>query len=103
VVFGGKFLETNLNIVIVVINNYNLGHNNDEERKRMFVNSVAILDTKTRIWTSPIITGIPPSRRGFAAAGLLDDKHLVVAFGNSLPCNTKGSRLTGSVEIRHWS
>jgi hypothetical protein len=43
---------------------------------------VAILDTKTWTWTIPTIGGIPPSRRSLAAAGILDGKHLTVAFGN---------------------
>ncbi|KAI8377308.1 hypothetical protein BD560DRAFT_367080 [Blakeslea trispora] len=57
------------------------GDNGENQRNRQFLNTVAILDTKTWAWTIPSIGGIPPSRRSFAAAGLLDDKHLTVAFG----------------------
>lgn len=52
-------------------------------RTRQYLNSVAILDTNTWTWTVPAIDGIPPSRRSFAAAGLLDGEHLTVAFGMS--------------------
>ncbi|OBZ88226.1 RING finger protein B [Choanephora cucurbitarum] len=57
------------------------GDNGENQRNRQFLNTVAILDTKTWAWTIPSIGGIPPSRRSFAAVGLLDDKHLTVTFG----------------------
>ncbi|CAO3660620.1 unnamed protein product [Rhizopus stolonifer] len=60
------------------------GNNRDVERNRQYLNSIAILDTKTWTWTIPTVGGIPPSRRAFAVAGLLDDSHLTVAFGGAL-------------------
>ncbi|KAG1465708.1 hypothetical protein G6F56_004831 [Rhizopus delemar] len=60
------------------------GNNRAVERKRQYLNSIAILDTKTWTWTIPTVGGIPPSRRAFAVAGLLDDSHLTVAFGGAL-------------------
>ncbi|RCI01423.1 hypothetical protein CU098_003405 [Rhizopus stolonifer] len=53
------------------------------QRARQYLNTVAILDTKTWSWSIPSIGGIPPSRRSFAVAGLLDNNHLTVAFGGS--------------------
>ncbi|CDS11467.1 hypothetical protein LRAMOSA03730 [Lichtheimia ramosa] len=60
------------------------GDSGGDMRTRQYLNSVAILDTNTWTWTVPAIDGIPPSRRSFAAAGLLDGEHLTVAFGTSL-------------------
>lgn len=58
------------------------GDNGAGQRGRQYLNTVAILDTKTWTWTVPTVSGIPPSRRSFAVGGLLDGKHLTVAFGN---------------------
>lgn len=52
------------------------------QRTRQYLNSIAILDTATWSWTIPSVSGIPPSRRSFAVAGLLDSKHATFAFGN---------------------
>ncbi|GAA5813905.1 hypothetical protein MFLAVUS_007393 [Mucor flavus] len=59
------------------------GDSGANQRARQYLNAVAILDTKTWTWTIPAIRGIPPSRRSFAVGGILDDKHLTVAFGSS--------------------
>lgn len=59
------------------------GDDGGDMRTRMYINSVAILDTNTWTWTVPSTDGIPPSRRSFAAAGILDGEHLTVAFGMS--------------------
>lgn len=59
------------------------GNNGAGQRGRQYLNTVAILDTKTWTWTVPTVSGIPPSRRSFAVGGLLDGKHLTVAFGSS--------------------
>ncbi|KAG2214245.1 hypothetical protein INT47_000801 [Mucor saturninus] len=59
------------------------GDSGSIQRTRQYLNSIAILDTKTWSWSIPSITGIPPSRRSFAVGGILDDKHLTVAFGSS--------------------
>lgn len=59
-----------------------LGDSGSIQRTRQYLNSIAILDTKTWSWSIPSINGIPPSRRSFAVGGILDDKHLTVAFGN---------------------
>ena len=47
----------------------------------MYLNSIAILDTKTWQWSIPPVTGIPPSRRSYASGGLLNGNQLTVAFG----------------------
>ncbi|KAI9319235.1 hypothetical protein BX666DRAFT_1924266 [Dichotomocladium elegans] len=60
------------------------GDNGAGMRNRMYLNAVAILDTNTWTWTIPTIDGIPPSRRSYAAAAMLDDDHLTVAFGEAL-------------------
>lgn len=48
----------------------------------MYLNAIAILDTKNWTWSVPPVDGIPPSRRSYASAGLLNGNHLTVAFGN---------------------
>ncbi|KAG1137986.1 hypothetical protein G6F37_010880 [Rhizopus arrhizus] len=53
-------------------------------RNRQYLNTIAILDTKSWTWIVPSINGIPPARRAFAVGGLLDDSHLTVAFGGAL-------------------
>lgn len=58
-----------------------LGDNGADERDRQYLNAVAILDTSTWTWTVPTVSGIPPSRRSYAVAGILDGSHLTVAFG----------------------
>lgn len=60
------------------------GDDTGDMRTRQYINSVAILDTNTWTWTVPSTDGIPPSRRSFAAAGILDGEHLTVAFGMSV-------------------
>ncbi|KAI9497965.1 hypothetical protein BDB00DRAFT_755847 [Zychaea mexicana] len=60
------------------------GDNGASQRDRMYLNAVAILDTKTWTWEVPTAGGIPPSRRSYAAAGMLDGEHLTVAFGAAL-------------------
>lgn len=47
----------------------------------MYLNAIAILDTNTWSWTVPSVPGIPPSRRSYASAGLLNGNYLTVAFG----------------------
>ncbi|CAO3590366.1 unnamed protein product [Absidia cylindrospora] len=59
------------------------GDNNGDARYYIAVNSIFVLDTNTWTWTSPLVGGIPASRRGNAVAEMLDDKHLTVAFGAS--------------------
>ncbi|KAI9276084.1 hypothetical protein BY458DRAFT_506317 [Sporodiniella umbellata] len=53
-------------------------------RQRMYLNALAVLDTSTWTWRMPVAAGIPPSRRSFASAGILDGQHLTVAFGGAL-------------------
>ncbi|KAI9258033.1 hypothetical protein BDA99DRAFT_561472 [Phascolomyces articulosus] len=61
------------------------GDNGASQRDRMYLNAIAILDTKTWTWEVPQPDGIPPSRRSYAVAGILDnDQHLTVAFGAAL-------------------
>ncbi|KAG2225048.1 hypothetical protein INT45_003248 [Circinella minor] len=60
------------------------GDNGGDYRSRLYINSVAILDTESWTWTTPTPEGTPPSRRSYAAAGILDGAHLTVAFGASL-------------------
>ncbi|KAI9340365.1 hypothetical protein BD770DRAFT_330694 [Pilaira anomala] len=57
------------------------GDNGAAERSRSYLNAIGILDTKTWTWTVPSVNGIPPSRRSYAAAGLLSNNYLTVAFG----------------------
>lgn len=52
-------------------------------RARQYLNAIAILDTNTWTWSVPTADGIPPSRRSYAVAGLLDGSHVTVAFGKS--------------------
>ncbi|KAI7895716.1 uncharacterized protein EV154DRAFT_412968 [Mucor mucedo] len=59
------------------------GDSGSDERKRMYLNAIAILDTKAWTWTVPSVPGIPPSRRSYAAAGLLNENYLTVAFGTA--------------------
>lgn len=61
-----------------------IGDNGSVQRGRMYLNAIGILDTKTWTWTVPLIPGIPPSRRSYASAGLLNGHYLTVAFGNFL-------------------
>lgn len=58
-----------------------IGDNGANERNKAYLNAIGILDTTTWQWTIPTIAGIPPSRRSYAAGGLLNDKYLTVAFG----------------------
>lgn len=58
-----------------------IGDNGASERERAYLNAIGILDTTTWQWTIPTVAGIPPSRRSYAAGGLLNDKYLTVAFG----------------------
>ncbi|KAG2204229.1 hypothetical protein INT46_008844 [Mucor plumbeus] len=60
------------------------GDNGASERERAYLNAIGILDTTTWQWTIPTVAGIPPSRRSYAAGGLLNDKYLTVAFGSAL-------------------
>ncbi|KAI8987259.1 hypothetical protein BDF20DRAFT_849116 [Mycotypha africana] len=60
------------------------GDNGAAQRGRAYLNAVGILDTKTWTWTTPAVKGIPPSRRSYASAGLIDNRYLTVAFGSSL-------------------
>lgn len=60
------------------------GDNGLIQRSRMYLNAIAILDTKNWTWSVPPIDGIPPSRRSYASAGLLNGNHLTVAFGSGL-------------------
>ncbi|KAG2214010.1 hypothetical protein INT47_001281 [Mucor saturninus] len=59
------------------------GDNGNIQRQRMYLNAIGILDTKTWTWTVPSVPGIPPSRRSYASAGLLNGNYLTVAFGTS--------------------
>lgn len=59
------------------------GDNGANIRNRKYLKDIAILDTNTWTWTIPTENGIPPSRRSYAAAGLLDGKHFTVGFGTS--------------------
>ncbi|PHZ17864.1 galactose oxidase [Rhizopus microsporus ATCC 52813] len=58
--------------------------NGEMERNKMYLNAIAILDTSSWTWSVPNVSGIPPSRRSYASAGILDGKHLTVAFGEAL-------------------
>ncbi|KAL0079999.1 hypothetical protein F4703DRAFT_1796332 [Phycomyces blakesleeanus] len=60
------------------------GDNGGNQRTKAYINSVSILDTNTWTWSSPPPHGILPSRRSYAAAGILDGKHLTVSFGSAL-------------------
>ncbi|KAI7850698.1 hypothetical protein BDC45DRAFT_487490 [Circinella umbellata] len=60
------------------------GNNGGDFRTRLFISSVVILDTASWTWITPPLEGTPPSRRSYAAAGILDGTHLTVAFGSSL-------------------
>lgn len=60
-----------------------LGDNGSDMRNRQYLNSIAILDTKTWTWEIPTVDGIPPSRRSFAVSGRFDDQHVMFAFGKS--------------------
>lgn len=72
-------------------------------RNRQYLNTIAILDTKTWTWTVPTINGIPPARRAFAVGGLLDDSHLTVAFGKGYLLLTKKKHLfTSFFFIKRW-
>ncbi|KAI7873938.1 uncharacterized protein EV154DRAFT_430556 [Mucor mucedo] len=57
------------------------GGDNGSERGRIFLNAIAILDTNTWTWTMPSVSGIPPSRRSYASAGILNGNYLTVTFG----------------------
>jgi hypothetical protein len=58
-----------------------LGDDGSIQRTRQYTNAIAILDTKTWTWSIPTISGIPPSRRSFASAAILDGQHFTAAFG----------------------
>ncbi|KAI9495036.1 hypothetical protein BDB00DRAFT_266955 [Zychaea mexicana] len=60
------------------------GDSGGDERTRRYINAVALLDTASWTWTVPTAQGIPPSRRSYAAAAILDGTHMTVAFGASL-------------------
>ncbi|CDH54374.1 hypothetical protein RO3G_02372 [Lichtheimia corymbifera JMRC:FSU:9682] len=59
------------------------GDNGGPMRWRSYINGVAVLNTDFT-WTTPSNQGIPPSRRSYASAAILDGAHLTVAFGSSL-------------------
>ncbi|KAF7725488.1 hypothetical protein EC973_009588 [Apophysomyces ossiformis] len=50
-----------------------------------FSNQLAVLDSNTSNWTIIDPQGIPPRRRSFATAGLVNDKYLMVIGGNAGP------------------
>lgn len=52
----------------------------------MYLNAIAILDTKTWVWSVPPVTGIPPSRRSYASGGILSGNYLTVSFGKLYFC-----------------
>lgn len=82
------------------------GDNGAGQRGRQYLNTVAILDTKTWTWTVPTVSGIPPSRRSFAVGALLDGKHLTVAFGSSSNAyynDINTFDLTGSAWLQSFS
>ncbi|KAI8080391.1 hypothetical protein BDF21DRAFT_418922 [Thamnidium elegans] len=60
------------------------GDNGASERSRIYINAIGILDTKTWTWSTPPVTGIPPSRRSYASGGILSGNYLTVAFGSAL-------------------
>ncbi|KAG1149970.1 hypothetical protein G6F37_000920 [Rhizopus arrhizus] len=60
------------------------GTNLEGQQDKEYFNSLAILDTNSWTWTVPNVQGIPPVGRTLASAGILDGKHLTVAFGMSL-------------------
>ncbi|KAL9543139.1 hypothetical protein MBANPS3_008258 [Mucor bainieri] len=60
------------------------GDNGAIIREKAYLNAIGILDTKTWQWTVPAVSGIPPSRRSYAAGGLIDNKYLTIAFGSAL-------------------
>lgn len=58
-----------------------LGDDGGPMRSRQYINGVAVLNTDFS-WITPSNQGIPPSRRSYASAAILDGAHLTVAFGN---------------------
>lgn len=60
---------------------WDIGDNGGPMRWRSYINGVAVLNTDFT-WTTPSNQGIPPSRRSYASAAILDGAHLTVAFGN---------------------
>ncbi|KAI9359780.1 hypothetical protein BD770DRAFT_319403 [Pilaira anomala] len=60
------------------------GENGAVTRSKAYLNAIAILNTKTWTWLVPPVTGIPPSRRCNAAAGILSNKYLTIAFGATM-------------------
>ncbi|KAI7848065.1 hypothetical protein BDC45DRAFT_524491 [Circinella umbellata] len=85
---GGKFPSTRSAHSAVVTSDDKIvvfgGDNGASQRQRAYLNAIAILDTKTWTWEVPYPDGIPPSRRSYAVAGMLDGEHLTVAFGSAL-------------------
>ncbi|KAF7725759.1 hypothetical protein EC973_009376 [Apophysomyces ossiformis] len=59
------------------------GDNGSDERNRQYLNTIAILDTKTWTWEIPPMNGIPPGRRSNSAAMLVNNQYLTVAFGEA--------------------
>ncbi|KAI9480292.1 MAG: hypothetical protein EXX96DRAFT_561977 [Benjaminiella poitrasii] len=84
---SGRYPSPASDLTAVVTNDDKIvvfgGNNGGTQRTRQYLNSIAILDTKNWAWTIPNVDGIPPSRRSFAIGGLLDNKHLTIAFGSS--------------------
>ncbi|KAG0844286.1 hypothetical protein G6F18_002012 [Rhizopus arrhizus] len=78
--FSGMYPSTTADHVAVVNSDDQIiifgGDSRSVERNRQYLNSIAILDTKTWSWIIPSIGGIPPARRAFAVGGLLDGSHL---------------------------
>ncbi|KAG0167483.1 hypothetical protein DFQ28_005978 [Apophysomyces sp. BC1034] len=60
------------------------GDNGADERQRQYLNTIAILDTKTWTWNAPPASGVAPSRRSNSAAMLVNNQYLTVAFGEAI-------------------
>ncbi|KAG1275749.1 hypothetical protein G6F65_009697 [Rhizopus arrhizus] len=86
--FSGMYPSTTADHVAVVNSDDQIiifgGDSRSVERNRQYLNSIAILDTKTWSWSNPSIRGNPPSRRAFAVGGLLDGNFMNATFCGAL-------------------
>lgn len=64
------------------------------EYDMMFFDDLRILDPTTWEWDAPSPQGVPPGRRSYASAAILDGQYMTIAFGKQtlLLCyNIKGA------------
>lgn len=71
-------------VISCILKLFDTGDNGANAREKAYLNAIGILDTKTWQWTVPAVSGIPPSRRSYAAGGLINDKYLTIAFGKEI-------------------